>query len=1153
MADEERVVSGLPCEMECAADIAVTGNRRLRTSGESRPGCDEEKPLICCLGSSRSVDSFEHSLTRVTDRLWTERFHEARVAIAMKSLPFLLSILFLGLAVHADEPRPIEFDTGRPRPPKAGFPVMGSGLAMSGGCYRGVPMGELSGWTMSLWFQPRSGDKGEIFNAVLNEKQGAAIRLVYEAGVLRWEVPGKNPKRPGRAIVCKGKAQPERWHHVAIAYQQATGSTIYLNGRHVGQGQRNGLGYATSFDHYQFGAGIREGGALGGYFDGLIDDFLLFDRPMDEDEMVQLFEGGDVPESPVAFNDFENVNHQDLAVFSASDRDEKYLDEGRELYEINCGQCHSKDGITPPLNPLSRAFTKHRMENGGDPFSMFQTVTYGFRNMMPAVQLIPEDRYKVIHFIREKLVLERAPELYVEVNEGYTDAMPRSPEGSGEEVARQQALAKTGYLRDYGKALISPVKGRSPMNESPNALSINLGSETTLSYDLGTMRSIGAWRGGFLDFENTLHHKLRAPGLPSAASFDLSPGSDQWRWAWDGKADKEVPDIGPHTVWPEQQIRYRGHYPFGNEIVISYAVQGRGVLESPVLDEVDGQPVIHRRLSIEPGDRALEVVVLGESAERPVIEGSTAQVGDQFAFLQSTGASPAWRVGQGGELVLRIPASGEPIHVDVALATDGVSPSNRTEDLTQRTRGGPARWPTIHTMKGRLGVSSFQSYMLDSLPVPLKNAYNTWMRTSCLAFFPDGRLAVGTLSGDVWIVSGIDQTLEAVTWKRFAAGLYEPMGMKVVDGVLTVGTRGRIVRLHDVNEDGEADFYEAFFNEPEPAPGWHAYSFDLEVGDDGSYYYARVGGFSEWSIPGGMVRVAPNGESWEVLGAGMRVPNGIGLLPDGRVTFSDNQGTFVPASKISITRTGDFHGAGKWPDRDGDWDPEAIVPPLLYMPQELDSSSGSQLWVEKDERLGPLSGSYFHTSYGRARIIRLMLDEVEGGLTQAAAFPLPLTMESGTMRMAKNPIDGHLYTSGLTGWQAGATREGAIQRLRFSDVPGIHLIDAKAREGRLELSFDQPIDPASIEELEDWGVEAWNYRWSKNYGSPHFKVSEPGVEGADVLEIDEVRILDGGRRLAVSLPELEPCHTLQLTFQIGGVGGLELDGEVYFTIHELPE
>ncbi len=39
------------------------------------------------------------------------------------------------------------------------------------------------------------------------------------------------------------------------------------------------------------------------------------------------------------------------------------------------------------------------------------------------------------------------------------------------------------------------------------------------------------------------------------------------------------------------------------------------------------------------------------------------------------------------------------------------------------------------------------------------------MRTSSLAFFPDGRLAVGTLPGDIWIVSGINEDLNQITCK----------------------------------------------------------------------------------------------------------------------------------------------------------------------------------------------------------------------------------------------------------------------------------------------------------------------------------------------------------------------------------------------------
>ena len=168
---------------------------------------------------------------------------------------------------------------------------------------------------------------------------------------------------------------------------------------------------------------------------------------------------------------------------------------------------------------------------------------------------------------------------------------------------------------------------------------------------------------------------------------------------------------------------------------------------------------------------------------------------------------------------------------------------------------------------------------------------------------------------------------------------------------------------------------------------------------------------------------------------------------------------------------------------------------------------------------------------------------------QGSVFSLPLKMESGTLRVAKNPIDGQLYYSGLTGWQAGATREGSIQRLRFTGEKGLYLQKAIARKGRLELSFNSPVKDVSDD---GWDATAWNYRWSKQYGSPHFKVSEPGVEGVDTLTIKNIDRAKDGRTLIVNIPDLQPCHTLKLNFSVKGEDATELSGPVYFTIHELP-
>src|SRR5690349_20038966 len=111
------------------------------------------------------------------------------------------------------------------------------------------------------------------------------------------------------------------------------------------------------------------------------------------------------------------------------------------------------------------------------------------------------------------------------------------------------------------------------------------------------------------------------------------------------------------------------------------------------------------------------------------------------------------------------------------------------------------------------------------------------MRTTALDFFSDGRCAVGTMKGEVWIVSKIDANPQNVTWKRFATGLYEPLGLKIVDDKVYVLGREQITCLHDLNNDGEADFYENFNNAGVIDPVYHAFALDLQTDSEGNFYY----------------------------------------------------------------------------------------------------------------------------------------------------------------------------------------------------------------------------------------------------------------------------------------------------------------------------
>jgi len=99
-------------------------------------------------------------------------------------------------------------------------------------------------------------------------------------------------------------------------------------------------------------------------------------------------------------------------------------------------------------------------------------------------------------------------------------------------------------------------------------------------------------------------------------------------------------------------------------------------------------------------------------------------------------------------------------------------------NLASFTQDGPARWPAPVVTRGVLDVSD-GPYVVDTIAEPVPNPWNTRTFFGGFDFFPDGRAAICTFHGDVWIVSGIDANLNKLTWKRFASGLFQPLGLKL--------------------------------------------------------------------------------------------------------------------------------------------------------------------------------------------------------------------------------------------------------------------------------------------------------------------------------------------------------------------------------------
>ncbi len=155
---------------------------------------------------------------------------------------------------------------------------------------------------------------------------------------------------------------------------------------------------------------------------------------------------------------------------------------------------------------------------------------------------------------------------------------------------------------------------------------------------------------------------------------------------------------------------------------------------------------------------------------------------------------------------------------DSAWVENGKFVRERSEK-SELTKGGPTQWPQRIETKGELG--SAKPYTVDTLPLPVENPWKTLFFVSGHDFFANGDAALCTMTGEVWLCRGIDAGLQHLRWKRFATGLHQPLGLKIVDDQIYVLGRDQITCLHDLNGDDEADFYECVSNAQTTSAGGH--------------------------------------------------------------------------------------------------------------------------------------------------------------------------------------------------------------------------------------------------------------------------------------------------------------------------------------------
>jgi hypothetical protein len=302
---------------------------------------------------------------------------------------------------------------------------------------------------------------------------------------------------------------------------------------------------------------------------------------------------------------------------------------------------------------------------------------------------------------------------------------------------------------------------------------------------------------------------------------------------------------------------------------------------------------------------------------------------------------------------------------------------------------------------------------------------------------------------------------------------------------------------------------------------------------------------------GTVIKVSRDGNKSKIVCDGFRAPNGIGIGPGGEMITTDQEGFWMPANRINLIKLGGFYG-NLWSHSDAPRKAsEGYDPPICWLPNNMDRSPAEDLWVTS-EKWGPLNGKILHTSYGMGTI-SLLMHEVIDGVPQGGVVQLvPKKFGTGIMRGRFNPVDGQLYVCGLVGWSSNCAEPGGFYRVKYSGRPLRVPVEMHVRKEGVAITFAEKLDRATAEDVGRYGVQRWNYRWTENYGSKQWRVSDPSKEGQDEVNVVGAKLLEDGKTVVLKIEDLKPVMQMRIDVDVKGEDGGNVKRTIYSTINKVP-
>ena len=483
-------------------------------------------------------------------------------------------------------------------------------------------------------------------------------------------------------------------------------------------------------------------------------------------------------------------------------------------------------------------------------------------------------------------------------------------------------------------------------------------------------------------------------------------------------------------------------------------------------------------------------------------------------------------------------------------------------------------------------------YKIVKMPMP----EGIVMEVGGIVTLPNGNIAVCTRRGDVWMVENPSSPVP--TYRRFATGLHEPLGIAYKDDNLYVAQRGELTKLVDKNGDGKVDRYETVYAWP-VSGHYHEYSFGPKIAPDGTFFVTGNVSFgnSDWwagksTVPwrGWTMKINEEG-TMQPFAAGMRSPCGIGMV-DGEFFYGDNQGDWMGSGFIMHVEKGDFAGhpaSLDWADRpespvkmrkemvykavDPRDNPKVkpeyikdepmttlyefgkktapnmgVKAPSVWLPHGVLGISTSEIITDDTKgAFGPFAGQVLVGDQGMSKIARVFLEKVNGAY-QGASFDFRSGFRSGVLRMSWGK-NSELFVGGTNrGWGSTGSEPYGLEKLVWTGKTPFEMKAVRAMPDGFELEFTYPVDKSTAENVDNYTVSSFTYKYHAVYGSPMVNTGDNPVRGAKATA-DGLRV-----RIVVEGLREGYIHNIQPEGVLSAQGKLPLlHPQAFYTLNSIPQ